>query len=88
MDRMIRERLDGLSNDSIPHEVVTKAADEAKEIEEGLKAGEYKRCKKCDRDLPVSVFRDPNAKSGLSRYCRDCKSSSGLTSYRSRQRRR
>lgn len=88
IDRMIRERLDGLSNGSAPHEVVTKVADEAKEIEEGLKAGEYKRCKKCDRDLPLDMFSDPEAKSGLSRYCRDCKSSSGSTSYGSRQRRR
>ncbi len=24
----------------------------------GLKAGEYKRCKKCDRDLPFDMFRD------------------------------
>ena len=88
IDRMIRERLDGLSNGAAPHEVVTKVADEAKEIEEGLKAGEYRRCKKCDRDLPLDMFRDPNAKSGVSRYCRDCKSSSESTSYRSRQRRR
>ena len=73
IDRMICERLAGLSNGSAPHEVVTKAADEAKEIEEGLKAGEYKRCKKCDRDLPLEMFRDSDAKSGLSRYCRDCK---------------
>jgi hypothetical protein len=76
--------LDGLSNGSVPHEVVTKVVGEAKEA---LKAGEYKRCKKCDRDLPLSMFRDPDAKSGLSRYCRDCKSSRS-TSYRSRQRRR
>jgi hypothetical protein len=38
---------------------VTKLADKAKTIEEGLKAGEYKRCKKCDRDLPVGMFHDP-----------------------------
>ena len=85
---MICERLAGLSNGSAPHEVVAKAADEAKEIEEGLKAGDYKRCKKCDRDLPLEMFRDSDAKSGLSRYCRDCKSSSGSTSQGSRQRRR
>jgi hypothetical protein len=77
-----------VSSGSAPHEVVTKVADEAKEIEEGLKAGEYKRCKKCDRDLPFEMFRDPDAKSGLSRYCRDCKSSSASTSHRSRPRRR
>jgi hypothetical protein len=88
IDRMIRERLDGLSNGSAPHEVVTKAADEAKEVEEGLKAGEYKRCRKCDRDLPLGMFQDAGAKSGLSRYCRDCKRSTGSTSYRSWQRRR
>jgi hypothetical protein len=38
---------------------VTKLADKAKTIEEGLKTGEYKRCKKCDRDLPVGMFHDP-----------------------------
>lgn len=88
IDRMIRERLDGLVNGNALHEVVTRVADEAKEIEEGLKAGEYKRCKKCDRDLPLNMFRDSDAKSGLSRYCRDCKSSFGSKSYKSRQRSR
>jgi tetratricopeptide (TPR) repeat protein len=35
---------------------------------------ENKRCKKCDRDLPLDMFRDDGAKSGLGRHCRECKS--------------
>jgi len=83
IDRLIRARLEGICNGYTPHVLVTKLADKAKRIEEGLKAGEYKRCRKCDRDLPVGMFHDPNTKSGVSRYCRDCKSATAATSSRS-----
>jgi hypothetical protein len=88
IDRMIRERLEGICNGNTPHDLVTKLADKAKKIEQGLKAGEYKRCKKCDRDLPLDMFYDRNAKSGVSRYCRDCKSAAEWTPYTSRYRHR
>jgi hypothetical protein len=73
IDSLLRERLDDLINGGGPHDLVAKMAEKAGEIEKGLKTGEYKRCKKCDRDLPVDMFRDDNAKSGLGRHCRECK---------------
>jgi AAA domain len=74
IDGLLRERLDGIINGREPHDLVKSVAKKATEIEEGLKNGDYKRCKKCDRDLPVGMFRDSSAKSGLGRLCRDCKS--------------
>jgi len=74
IDGLLRERLDGLINGGGPHDLVAKMAEKAGEIEKGLKSGEYKRCKKCDRDLPVDMFRDDSAKSGQGRHCRECKS--------------
>jgi hypothetical protein len=75
-----------------PHELVTEVAAKAGEIEEGLKTGEYKRCKKCDRDLPIDMFRDDGAKSGFGRQCRECKakvtSQSGKPIFRRYARRR
>jgi hypothetical protein len=76
IDGLLRERLDGMLNGGGPHDLVAKTAEKANQIEEGLKVGEYKRCRKCDRDLPIDNFRDKNAKSGLGRYCQDCKSQS------------
>jgi hypothetical protein len=74
-------------NGSGLHDIVAKAAEKAGEIEEGLKTGGYKRCKKCDRDLPIEMFEDSNAKSGLGRFCRECKSQSpGLGKPRFRRR--
>jgi AAA domain len=87
IDGLLRERLEGMLNGGGPHDIVAKAAEEASEIEEGLKAGDYKRCKKCDRDLPIEMFRNSSAKSGLGRYCRDCRSQSpGLGKPRFRRR--
>ena len=87
IDALLRERLDGMLNAGGPHDVVAETAEKANEIEEGLKVGEYRRCKKCDRDLPIEKFRDKNAKSGLARYCQDCKSQSpGLGKPRFRRR--
>jgi hypothetical protein len=74
IDGLLRERLDDLINGGGPHDLVAKMAEKAGEIEKGLKTGEYKRCKKCDRDLPLDMFRDDSAKSGLGRHCRECKS--------------
>jgi hypothetical protein len=90
IDGLLRERLDGMLNSGGPHELVTKAAEKTTEIEEGLKAGDYKRCKKCDRDLPVEMFRNKNAKSGVGRYCEDCRSQSpglGRPQFKRRRRR-
>jgi hypothetical protein len=74
IDGLLRERLDGLINGGGPHDLVAKMAEKAGEIEKGLKSGEYKRCKKCDRDLPMDMFLDDSAKSGQGRHCRECKS--------------
>jgi len=90
IDGLLRERLDGmLRGGGPPHGLVTETVEKANEIEEGLKVGEYKRCKKCDRDLPIAKFRNNNAKSGLGRYCQDCRSQSpGLGKPRFRRRHR
>jgi hypothetical protein len=74
IDSLLRERLDGMNNGRQPHELVKKLAEKTNEIETGLKNGDYKRCKRCDRDLPVEMFRDSSAKSGFGRLCRECKS--------------
>jgi hypothetical protein len=74
IDGLLRQRLEGLNNNGEPHEEVKSTARRAYEIEEGLKNGDYKRCKKCDRDLPLDMFRDAGAKSGYGRLCRECKS--------------
>jgi hypothetical protein len=37
--------------------LVAKTVEKAGEITEELKTGEYKRCKKCDRDLPIEMFQ-------------------------------
>jgi very-short-patch-repair endonuclease len=73
IDSMLRERLETMLNDSEPHELVKKDAATASEIEEGLKTGGYKRCKKCDRDLPIQMFNDNSIRSGVGRLCRECK---------------
>jgi hypothetical protein len=88
IDSLLRERLDGMLNGGGPHDLVAKLAEKANEIEKGLKVGEYKRCKKCDRDLPIKMFCDENAKSGLGRYCRDCKSTAASRLHKPRFRRR
>jgi tetratricopeptide (TPR) repeat protein len=76
IDNMLRERLESTFNGSGSHDLVTRLARKVHEIEEGLKVGDYKRCSKCDRDLPIEMFNDRETKSGLGRYCRDCKSAS------------
>jgi hypothetical protein len=76
IDGLVREGLDGMLNSGGLHDVVAKAAERAGEIEAGLKTGGYKRCKKCDRDPPIEMFQDSNAKSGVGRFCRHCKSQS------------
>jgi len=73
IDGLMRERLEGMLHGRKPHDLVTEVAEKASKIEEGLKSGEYKRCKKCDRDLPLDMFRDTGAKSGFGRQCRECK---------------
>jgi hypothetical protein len=73
IDGMLRERLDSILNGSEPHDLIKKDAATANEIEEGLKSGDYKRCSKCDRDLPIEMFRDSRTKSGFGRLCRECK---------------
>jgi hypothetical protein len=73
IDGLLRERWDGMLNGRQPHELVSETVAEAGEVEEGLKSGDYKRCKKCDRDLPLDMFSDDAAKSGFGRQCRECK---------------
>jgi hypothetical protein len=73
INTLLRDRLDGMTNGRRPHELVTKLAEKTNEIEEGLRSGDYKRCKRCDRDLPLEMFRDSSAKSGFGRFCRECK---------------
>ena len=63
IDGLLRERLDGMMNGGQPHDFVKSVTKKTNEIEEGLKTGDYKRCKKCDRDagyfllkrLPVNI---------------------------------
>ena len=74
IDGLLRERLDGMMNGGQPHDFVKSVTKKTNEIEEGLKTGDYKRCKKCDRDLPIDMFRDGGVKSGFGRLCRECKS--------------
>jgi hypothetical protein len=76
INALLEERLAAMRSGRGLHDVVVKAAEKAGEIEEGLKSGEYRRCKKCDRDLPIEMFQDNNTKSGLGRFCRDCKARS------------
>src|SRR5260370_42550219 len=71
-----------------PHDLVKWVAEKADEIEEGLKTGDYKRCKKCGRDLPVEMFQDSGAKSGFGRLCRECKSTAAPANNKPRFRRR
>ena len=42
-------------------------------------ARDYKRCKKCDRDLPMEMFSDNSTKSGFGRLCRECKTTTPST---------
>jgi hypothetical protein len=87
IDVLLRERLNGMLNGGGPHDLVIKLAERSGKIEKGLKSGEYKRCKKCDRDLPIDMFQDGSTKSGMGRHCRDCKSSNGTASREPRFRR-
>ncbi len=87
IDSLMRERLEGMLHGRKPHDLVTEVAEKASKIEEGLKSGEYKRCKKCDRDLPLDMFRDSGAKSGFGRQCRECKATATPASSRPRFRR-
>jgi len=87
IDGLLRERLDGMINGRQAHDLVKTTARKANEVEKGLKTGDYKRCRKCDRDLPVDMFRDSNAKSGLARLCRECRTKHQPT-YTRRYRRR
>jgi hypothetical protein len=73
IDGMLRERLATMLNGNAPHDLVKKDAETTNEIEEGLKTGGYKRCKKCGRDLPIDMFCDSSTKSGFGRLCRECK---------------
>ena len=74
IDDLLREQLDGMLNGGGTHDLVARLAGKVHAIEEELKNGDYKRCSKCDRDLPIEMFRDKNTKSGIRRYCRDCNS--------------
>jgi hypothetical protein len=76
IDRLLRERLEGMRNGRGPHDVVVRTVEEVDQIEEGLKSGGYKRCKKCDRDLPIAMFKNGISKSGIGRYCNECRSQS------------
>ena len=80
IDSVLRERLESMLNGSEPHHLVKRDVAKATEIEEGLKTGDYKRCKKCDRDLPIEFFRDSGTKSGFGRLCRECKTTMPSTS--------
>lgn len=73
IDALLRERLAGMLNGSGPHDLVAKLAERARQVEEGLRNGKYRRCPKCNRDLPAHMFKDPNTKTGMGRHCRDCK---------------
>ncbi len=74
IDTLLRSRLDTIFNGEPPHKLISKVAAKSAAVEEGLKTGDYKRCPKCDRDLPIAVFSSSSAKSGVARHCRDCKS--------------
>ena len=86
-DNLVRERLEGMLHGRKPHELVIQVAEKANEIEKGLKSGNYKRCKKCDRDLPLDMFRDSAVKSGFGRQCRECKATATPASSKPRFRR-
>jgi hypothetical protein len=76
IDRLLRDRLEGMRNGRGLHDVVVKTVEAVGEIEEGLKSGGYKRCKKCDRDLPIAMFKNSSSKSGIGRYCNECREQS------------
>jgi hypothetical protein len=88
IDRMLRERLETILNGSQAHDLIKRDTETASEIEEGLKTGNYKRCKKCDRDLPIEMFNDSSTKSGFGRLCRECKTTTPSTYRQPRFRRR
>jgi hypothetical protein len=46
IDALLRNRLAGMLNGQRPHGLVAELAKRASEIEEGLKSGDYKLCKK------------------------------------------
>jgi hypothetical protein len=73
IDTLLRKRLDMLSNGRAPHAIVKTVVEKAAEVEEGLKSGDYKRCLKCDQDLPIALFSAPENKTGYAHYCRDCR---------------
>jgi hypothetical protein len=73
IDRLLRDRLNTMRIGDEPHELIKKDTAATTEIETGLKTGDYKRCKKCDRALPIEMFRDITAKSGVGHICRECK---------------
>lgn len=74
IDRLLRDRLEMMLGGAEAHELVSRLADQVNVIEAGLKSGTHKRCKQCDRDLPLSMFESDTAKSGYGRYCFDCQS--------------
>jgi hypothetical protein len=88
IDGLLRERLDSMNNGWQPHDLVKSVAERANKIQEGLKTGDYKRCKKCDRDLPLNMFQDSGAKSGFGRLCRECKSTAAPANNKPKFRRR
>jgi hypothetical protein len=88
IDALLRKRLEATLNHHEPHELVSDVAEEAAVVEEGLKTGDYKRCSKCDRDLPVATFRVPGTKTGLARHCRDCRRRTAGPRFRRSGRRR
>jgi hypothetical protein len=72
IDRLLRERLATMIDGIETHELIAKLAEEVDKIETGLKDGSYKKCTRCDRDLPISMFKSQTAKSGYGRYCIEC----------------
>jgi len=73
IDAFLRKRLIGMLNGRKPHDLVSEVAAKAGDVEKGLKSGEFKRCKKCDRDLPIEMFKSRFAKSGYGHQCKECR---------------
>jgi hypothetical protein len=73
IDSLLRKRLEMLSNGHAPHTLIKAVLERVSEVEDGLKSGDYKRCSKCDRDLPISMFSAPENKTGYARHCHECK---------------
>ena len=71
----ISDRILKVINDYIEpnNELVGEVVENVATAQQGLIKGTMKHCKKCDKTLPKSDFKDPNTKTGEANLCKTCK---------------